>query len=403
MRSTRILVVEDEPHQRAILRRIVSLFDGFEVLVADNGQTALELLEAHDDVAVVVTDLQMPVMDGVELLTRMGGRADPPAVIVVSSEDVAIIGAAGQVAKSMGLKVLGVVEKPVTRAKIGPILEGLNLDGGDGGLPATGIATQLSSQAVRGYLDRDAAVVLLQPKVRLSDRRIVGGEALVRLRSDDGGLISPAAFIASVEADGDLSMDLTLRVAEAVGAFLKSWPGDVPMVPISINLPAACLSEPRLADRLSDIATRYGVPCENIVWEVTETAAIENFAAALGTLTRLRLKRFGLAIDDYGTGHSSLDRLSSLPFTEIKLDQVFVRGAATNSVAQKIIASTAALARDLSLISVAEGAETEEEVNTLQDLGFDVVQGYAISRPLEQAAFVEFAHGRRPGAPIADR
>jgi len=401
--STRILVVEDEPHQREILRRIVSLFDGFEAIVADNGQAALELLDAHDDVAIVVTDLQMPVMDGVELLTRMGGRADPPAVIVVSSEDAAIIGAAGRVAKSMGLHVLGVVEKPVTRAKIGPILEHLNVQGRDGRLPAQGKAPQLSPQEVRGYLERDVAVVLLQPKVRLSDRRIVGGEALVRLRSDDGGLISPAAFIASVEADGALSMDLTLRVAELVGDFLTSWPDDVPAVPVSINLPAACLSEPGLVDRLSDATGRFGVPCESIVWEVTETAAIENFAAALGTLTRLRLKRFGLAIDDYGTGHSSLDRLSSLPFTEIKLDQVFVRGAATNSVAQKIIASTAALARDLALTSVAEGAESEEEIDTLKDLGIDVVQGYAISGPLEPKAFVEFAYSRRPGVPIAGR
>ena len=387
----RVVVAEDQSLQRELLTRTLTTMGIGHVGAVADGREALDLLAAGPAYDLLITDLQMPVMDGIELLRHVSAMDAPPQVIVVSAEDPAILGAAGRVAKENGLDVLGALEKPVTRLKISKLLEagraGRSGGGGAGAL-AAGI---LERDRFVEMLDRGALEVQIQPKASLLDGRIDGGEALMRLRADDGSLMRPAQFIPLVEGETELGARVTTMIADRVASVLQGWPSGRAMPILSVNVPATCLSLASTTDRLSDAVLSKGVPAKQVTWEVTETATIANFAVALEALTRLRLKGFGLSIDDYGTGHSSLDRLCSIPFSEVKLDQIFVRGCATNQAAQKVIASTAALAKDLKMKSVGEGAETEDEVMTLRDLGFDIVQGYAISKPLDIATFIEFA------------
>ncbi len=387
----KVLVAEDQALQRELLTRTLTTMGVASVQGAADGREALDLMMADAEIDLLITDLQMPVMDGIELLRHVGEIQSPPQIIVVSAEDPAILGAAGRVAKENGLHVLGSLEKPVTRLKIQKLLEARRnreIGRSGGAAPLSGI---LERAEFLERLDGGALEVQIQPKANLLDGRIEGGEALMRLRNDDGSLMPPSRFIPLVEAETALGARVTTMIADKVASVLQAWPSGGTLPTLSVNVPAACLSLSSTTDQLSDAVLSKRVPAKHITWEVTETATIANFAVALEALTRLRLKGFGLSIDDYGTGHSSLDRLCSIPFSEVKLDQIFVRGCASNQSAQKVIASTAALAKDLKMKSVGEGAETEDEVMTLRDLGFDIVQGYAISRPLDIGAFVEFA------------
>jgi EAL domain-containing protein (putative c-di-GMP-specific phosphodiesterase class I) len=157
-------------------------------------------------------------------------------------------------------------------------------------------------------------------------------------------------------------------------------------VPVAINLSATSLADTGLADRIADLAARHAVDAKAITLEVTESAAMTDVVRSLDTLTRLRIKGFGLAIDDYGTGFSSMQQLGRIPFTEMKLDQTFVTNAADHPSLEAMLDTSLALARRLELKSVAEGVESARDWELLARLGCDVAQGYLIAQPMPGAA-----------------
>jgi EAL domain-containing protein (putative c-di-GMP-specific phosphodiesterase class I) len=169
---------------------------------------------------------------------------------------------------------------------------------------------------------------------------------------------------------------------------------------VSVNLSLASLADTTLADQITQIVKNTGLAPHDMTLEVTETTAMTDVAPALENLTRLRMHGFGLSIDDYGTGFSSMQQLTRVPFTELKIDQSFVRGFAANVRLRPIVESSVEMARRLNIKSVAEGAETQEDWDALKAIGCDLVQGYFVSRPLEEKAFVQFCdtHAADPEA-----
>lgn len=130
------------------------------------------------------------------------------------------------------------------------------------------------------------------------------------------------------------------------------------------------------------MVTKAGLTPESFTIEVTETVSMTDLGHSLETLARLRMKGFGLSIDDYGTGFSSMQQLTRVPFSELKIDQVFVTGAAKQEVLQALLGTSVTMAKRLKLRSVAEGVETEQDWQTVAKLGCDVAQGYFIGKPM---------------------
>lgn len=394
-----ILLAEDNPHQREILRRLARPLTSGELLAAENGADALARLEGRGELDLLITDLQMPVMDGVALLRHVAERGLSPMIILISAEHASILTAAERVATAYGLRLLGSVAKPATRTALHALVErALAADAGEAPppvhVPGPSVPA-LSADQIRAWIDRGHLSVDLQPKLDLASGAVGGAEALARLFSPAAGSrIPPGRFVPVIETDRALTTDFTLAVTQCVAGALAAWPVGTPPPTLSINLPGSSLADAVLADRLAGILDQAGVAPARIVWEVTETAALENMGAAIEILTRLRLKGSGLSIDDYGTGHSSLDRLAAIPFTEVKLDRAFVHGCVADRSARTIIASTVRLAHDLGMKCVAEGAETDAEVEVLRDLGCDTVQGYAVARPMPVDAFAAWCHER---------
>ena len=155
---------------------------------------------------------------------------------------------------------------------------------------------------------------------------------------------------------------------------------------IALNISAQSLSDRRFANEIIRRVDDARISPSSLMLEITESALVSDLAAALGTLGRLRLKGFGLSIDDYGTGFSSMQQLSRLPFTELKIDRSFVHHAHDKWNLRAILQSAIEMAQRLGLTTVAEGVETREDMVLLRSLGCRYAQGYLFAAPMPASA-----------------
>jgi len=228
-----------------------------------------------------------------------------------------------------------------------------------------------------------------QPKVALATGKIFGAEALARWRHPEHGLIGPDAFIATLEQSGNIDV-LTMLMLEKAANACCAWRALGMDVTVSVNLSLVALSDTSLADALTRVVRACGLEPVHMILEITETAAMTNVAPALENLARLRMRGFGLAIDDYGAGFSSLQQLTRVPFTELKIDQCFVTGSPSDASSRTIVESSVEMASRLGIKSVAEGVESQTEWDLLKASGCDLAQGYFIGRPMSHNAFLAF-------------
>lgn len=377
------LVAEDHDFQRRVLVRMLSRMGAQSVHEASDGREALALVYARRATQrgqIVITDLDMPGMDGMEFLRHLGQSGTQVSVILTSALDRGIIDAIETMTRAYGIRLLGVLEKPLSPDRLEALIRQYK--------PAPS-ARPRTSAAMPGYtleeilagLQRDEFEPYFQPKVDLATRTICGAESLARWCHPEHGLIAPYAFITLLE-DNDCIDELTWAMLRKSAQFCGSCACSGEAECVSVNLSLKSLADVKLADRVTSLVREAGVEPRQMVLELTESAATSDLGPALENLARLRMKGFGLSIDDYGTGYSSMQQLTRIPFTELKIDRSFVHNAGRQESASVILASSVDLARKLNLTVVAEGVETESEWNRLQELGCDLAQGYYIARPM---------------------
>ncbi len=249
---------------------------------------------------------------------------------------------------------------------------------------------------LRKALDGGSLEIVYQPVIRLADNSVAGFEALTRWEHPLHGRIPPAEFIAAAEESG-LIVQLGLYVLERAARELASWQSAMesdPLPFVSINVSSRQLLRHDLINDVKAVLARSGVAPETLKLEITESLVMQNPEYAAKVLTRIRELGAGLALDDFGTGHSTLSYLQRFPFDTIKVDRSFVR--ANGSAARPIILrSIVALAHELGMEVVAEGAESEAEVQELVEAGCEYVQGFFYGRPMT-AQMVQQMVRRRP-------
>jgi diguanylate cyclase (GGDEF)-like protein len=225
-----------------------------------------------------------------------------------------------------------------------------------------------------------------QPKLRLTDRKVVGAEALLRWTHAERGVISPGAFIPLVETT-ELIHSLTRWVLDAALKQLRLWLDDGMYLSIAVNISTTNLRDAGFIDAIAKALDRHGIPPELLEIEITESALIDDPELALERLEGIRALGVSLSIDDFGTGYSSLAYLKRLPVQGLKIDKSFVDSVATNNSDTMIVDATLMLARNFGLKSVAEGVENNATLETLEGLGCDIVQGYVFGRPMPADMF----------------
>jgi len=230
-------------------------------------------------------------------------------------------------------------------------------------------------------LDAGQLRIVYQPKVCVASNRLIGAEALARWQHPLLGAIQPSIFVPLAE-DGELIHPFTEWVVATAVADWAAWARRGVHIPIAINVSARNLSRIDLPDMVAACCRSHGMPHEQLTIELTESAT-EDAIFLLDTLSRFRIKRFGVSIDDFGTGHSSLSRLARLPFSEVKIDRSFVSAMDFHEEKRIEVQRVIGLAHDLGLTVVAEGVETRTERDMLAMMGCDTAQGYYFAAPLE--------------------
>jgi EAL domain-containing protein (putative c-di-GMP-specific phosphodiesterase class I)/FixJ family two-component response regulator len=379
VKSPNIVLVDDEAFQLQMLSRQLAILGQDQVHACTSGQQALNLLAAQQaDEQLIFLDLNMPGMDGVEFIRRLVAISYTGAVVLVSGEDERILETAERLARAHHLLVLGHLSKPVQSGSLKMLLEYWRM-----AAPAASRqpAKRYSAEEIRCAITGGEMVNYYQPKVDIASGALSGVETLVRWRHPTDGLVMPDAFIGIAEDNG-LIDDLTRVVLISALEQSRRWCDQGLKLRVAVNVSMHNLARLEFADFVIDETIRCGVAPEDLILEVTESRLMTDVLAPLDILTRLRLKRIGLSIDDFGTGHSSLSQLRDIPFDELKVDRSFVHGAEQDNTRRAILAASLGIARQLGMKTVAEGVEDIADWNFLRQQGCDLAQGYFIARPM---------------------
>jgi len=375
-----VMVVDDSSMHRYSAHLCLRAFGVEQVYEAANGKLAMEqLAQLAQMPAVMLLDLEMPVMDGIEVLQQLAQLPHRPAVVLASSSDEVLISAVATMAEALGVTLLGAFRKPVNPADLANALSSYNT--GASLLDQVHTPVETDVKQLKTALERASIQVYYQPKIELETMNVAGVEALARWKNLQGEWISPAVFIPLAEEHG-LIGDLTLSVLDQVLQDMNGWWELGQYIPVAINLSAKSLAEFNLANEIIQRVIRQGIPAHFITFEITESALVVDLPSALATISRLRLKGFGISIDDYGTGFSSMQQLSRFPFSELKIDRSFIQGAPTRQYICDILKSAIEMGQRLGITTVAEGVETEAELHLLKSLGCKQAQGFLLARPM---------------------
>ena len=381
----RFLVVEDHGFQRWALGNMLQGLGARHVFSAPDGQAALDFVRAADEpMDIVVSDLDMPGMDGMEFIRHLCRESREASLIIVSSLERSLIASVEGMARAYGANLIGAVEKPATARKLEAIIR----------RHAARVATAVSAAApafeLQEILDgiaRNEFEPFFQPKVEMKTGIVRGAEALARWRHPDHGILHPKSFIAALEEE-DRVEDLTVAMIAAAARACRRWKEAGIEASVSVNLSVRSLNDLTLADRMTAIVEAQRASPADVVFEITESAAPDELGPALENLSRLRMKGFGLSIDDYGTGYSSMQRLARVPFTELKIDRSFVKGAPLNAANRVVLESSLETAQRLRIVAVAEGVETQHEWQLLLDLECPLAQGHFVAVPMDGHDFL---------------
>ena len=379
----RVLVVEDSVVQRGYLVGLLRQLGFGEILEASDGNEALRVLEQlqGEPMFLVLTDLEMPGMDGIELTCQLRERRLAENLIVISARDPRLLEIIESMACEDGaIGLLGTLLKPV---QLEPLTQLLGKAGRSADTRAARPAiAQATLEELALALSRNEFLPYFQPKVAMQNGHLKGVEALARWQHPQRGLLSPAHFIEVMEG-APLMADFTLDMVAQVLRHILNWQkSGLPPLTVSVNLSADNLADRAFIDRLAKLVQESGVAPPALVWEVTETSVMRQLSQALTNMGRLRLMGFGLAMDDFGIGYSSMQQFARCPFTELKIDRAFVNGAAQWPNRHKVLKSALELGQSLGVATVAEGVETVEDWKLLRDLGCDMAQGYLLAQPL---------------------
>ncbi|MEG4349148.1 EAL domain-containing response regulator [Microcoleus sp. LAD1_D5] len=410
----KILVIEDDELIRETLLQLLESHS-YRVIAAENGRVGVQmaLSEIPD---LILCDVQMPELDGYDVLRTLRQNslaATIPFIFLTAQSDKT------DFRRGMELGADDYLTKPFTKAELLGAIASRVLKRQTITQPLTFALHQAEARLkdlvndstkvttlspekfalealLRHALAQGEFQVYYQPQVNIATGQVIGAEALVRWQNPDRGIISPGEFIPLAEETG-LIIQIGEWVLLSACAQAASWlaAGFSPFT-ISVNLSARQLSDPELKARIVQILETTGLEPANLELEMTESALVENATVAGATLNELKALGIRIAIDDFGTGYATLGYLKQFAFDSLKIDRIFVRNANEDTQNAAITTAVILLGHSLNMTVIAEGVETQAELDFLKQHQCDIMQGYLFSRP-EPAAIIESMLVADPG------
>lgn len=365
----KLLMIDDEP----TICRFVKAVAEQVGLAATTTRDPYEFCAAieREQPTIIILDLQMPKVDGVELLRYLARTQCRASILLASGMDTKTLASAENLGRSKRLNMCGTLQKPVGVAVLKQMLS-----------QAMKSHRQISADEIRHAIAHGDLEVEYQP---MASRNASGGwtidgaEALVRWNHAELGRVMPNEFIGLAEKSNLIKPLTDYVIRESIEQHAR-WRMLGMNVHVSVNLSPLLLVDVDLPDFIEKVFSDYGACASDFVFELTESAAHNDVEVVTDILTRLRLKGFGLSMDDFGTGYSSLKQLFLLPFSGLKLDLSFVTRIHENAEAGKMVKVMINLAHELGMTSCAEGVESMAILRKLEQFGCDKIQGYLISK-----------------------
>ncbi len=389
----RMLVAEDHEFQRSMLIAMLEQLGVMHVHAVADGREALRVVrEVEQPFDVIITDIDMPSMDGLEFIRSLGEAKLRTSLIITSSLERSLLDSVEKMSAAYGMRLLGTIEKPASPEKLADLIAVHQLAKGKPE-QVRAPSQAFSLEEVLAGLKNAEFEPHFQPKLELVSGRVKGAEALARWRHPTKGMVQPFAFIQLLEDNAQMA-ELTWLMLGKSAAHCRDWRAAGLDLDVSVNISVTMLDDVAIADAITSEVVSQGLDPRHVILEITESALMTKVGPVLENLARLRMKGFGLSIDDYGTGYSSMQQLTRIPFTELKIDRSFVTNATRHEASRLILESSLEMARKLRIISVAEGVETQQDWDLLRDQGCVLAQGYHIARPMAAEQFPEWVRGR---------
>ncbi len=390
MSALSVLVVDDHDFQRRIALALLGRLGVGSLAESSDGIEALELLERSPPPDVIVCDIDMPGMDGVEFIRHVAERGLADAVIIASGLDASVLHAVEEVGEGYGLQVLGTIEKPLTARRLSDLLSAYtHRSPADGRDPSPATADEL-----RAALDEGRVDVSFLPIVDLELGAVSAAQTVASWR-DTAGLERRVA-------PESLSAELAARLAESMLDRTAGLSRDLVAAGLDIDLWTAiageALADVARADRLLAIVREHDADPRRIVLCVPERAVRRRGPAELEVLTRLRVKGFGICLSDYEGGHASDEALARIPLTAVALAPSLVCGAGGDPPRAAALEEVLDALRERRLPAVARGCDAGADFGLLMQVGCIHVQGEVIAGPLAAGDLADWVRGWQPPA-----
>lgn len=379
------LVAEADAGQRAALAEMLGRLGATRVTDVPDGHMALRTFQASftPRVHIAIIDLALPGMDGLELIRNLAGLESDVKVIVTGAQPANLLFSVETLAQVYGVDLLGTIAKPVTAAKLKPLIDNYVPPAPPDAVAAT---PRFTFADIGLGLQKRQFEPFFQPKIELATGQVRGLEVFARWRHPEHGILGPSAFIDALEQNNRVDF-LDWSMIELSVERCRWFHDQGTPISISINLAPETLAHPAFIRQITACLGRHAVLPDYITFEMPESSVLNTDPNFIERLVRLRMMGFGLAIDDYGTGRSNLQLLARIPFSELKIDRSFVDGASKRRPLGTVLRSCLGLAHSLERMSVAVGVETRQDWDFLQGLGCTYAQGYHIANPMEAGAF----------------
>ena len=374
----KVLVIDDEADMGELVTATARNL-GLQSAATADAATLPELLTA--DVTLIMLDLMMPEMDGIEALRLLSELKCKAGIVLMSGVSPRVMETAERLAKTLGLFVVGHLAKPFQLAALEELLKEHHVqEVAVAVMPIPRV--RIPDERLRIAVERNEFVLHYQPQIDIRTRAVIGVEALVRWQHPERGLIFPDTFIARAEKLG-LIDDLTWLVADRALAEVKQFACKNQVIPrLAMNASVHSLRNRKFPDRFASFLRKHGVPADGVILEITESGLINELSNTLEVLTRLRVKGMQLSIDDFGTGYAMMQQLANVPATELKIDRLFVMNMHVNTSDRVMVEKSIEIGHELGMRVIAEGVETQQQLEFLRRGGCDSAQGYLFSRPL---------------------
>lgn len=370
-----VLIVDDSATVRDMIAYDLRQ-EGYFVATACDGAQAMDILNT-EKFDFIISDVDMPEMDGFAFIRALSALAHSPGVILISGHDAKSLYSAKQLALAYSINLLATIQKPVNKEELISALKTISRKGSS----EKGFAGVLSETEFMRGLMTDGLVPVFQPKINSKNNSFYDVEVFARWQSASGSLMGAQSVVSLAREKGYMDV-LTYRMLELAVDQAGKWKKRGLHIPISVNLTADNLRKADFADVVCGLVEQNDITPDMVTLEIGEAEMLMDERHLLEVMSRLHVRGFRLALDDFGTGFGSLMRLKSIPFDQLNIDRTFLENASEDKTAYIILESVVEMARKLNIASSCCGVSSQEYLNLAKNIKIDYVQGFHLGRPM---------------------